>query len=151
MPCLSSSSLSLFIHPFSSSLPLQFGDKFSKWAPEKEVAPVITKSKYQQELEDWEAAENRVGRQAHKGKIGPRELARREYRLRQQVRYQQVYRVVMDAMEDVCKTELPESMFKECRPLYAFAERVTDFLIHGYYVDEVCEKIRLCEPGFFDA
>jgi hypothetical protein len=41
-------------------------------------------------------------------------------------------------------------MLGECRPLYAFAERVTDWLMHGYHVDEICTKISLCAAGFFD-
>ena len=34
--------------------------------------------------------------------------------------------------------------------MYAFAERITDWLIHGYHADEICSKIRMCVPGFFD-
>jgi len=44
----------------------------------------------------------------------------------------------------------PQSMYQECRPIYAFAERIADWLLHGYYVDEICERIKLCDAGFFD-
>jgi len=43
-----------------------------------------------------------------------------------------------------------QELVGECRPMYAFAEQITDWLMHGYYVDEICEKIRVCSPGFFD-
>jgi len=84
------------------------------------------------------------------GKLGDRERARRSYRISQQLRYQQLYHALMKSLEAVCKSELPQPMFQECRPMYAFAERIADWLMHGYYVDEICEKIRLCSPGFFD-
>lgn len=44
----------------------------------------------------------------------------------------------------------PQSMQEQCRPMFAFAERIADWLMHGYYPDEICEKIKLCKPGFFD-
>jgi len=53
-------------------------------------------------------------------------------------------------MDSTCKSEVPEVLLGECRPVLAFAERIADWLMHGYYVDEICEKIRVCEPGFFD-
>lgn len=87
---------------------------------------------------------------AERGKLGDRERARRSYRISQQLRYQQLYHALMKSLEAVCRSELPQPMFQECRPMYAFAERIADWLMHGYYVDEICEKIRLCSPGFFD-
>ena len=37
-----------------------------------------------------------------------------------------------------------------CRPAYAYAEVIVDYFLHGYHVDEICTKARLCKPGFFD-
>jgi hypothetical protein len=45
---------------------------------------------------------------------------------------------------------LLQSMKQQCRPMFAYAERITDWFMHGYYADEICEKIKLCAPGFFD-
>lgn len=42
-------------------------------------------------------------------------------------------------------------MRSHCRPLLGYAERVADWLMHGYYAEEICEKLRQCPAGFFDS
>ena len=104
------------------------------------------------------------------------------------MRYEQVYKAVVTAMEYVCKKGVPkvrrvcrppparvaeaappcavpaqlppphsprrtapapaplpaQIFWRECRPMYSFSERITDWLIHGYHADEICTKIRMC-------
>jgi hypothetical protein len=42
-----------------------------------------------------------------RGKVGIRARERNAYRLLQSLRYQQVYTVMMDAIEDVCNVDVP--------------------------------------------
>lgn len=34
--------------------------------------------------------------------------------------------------------------------MYAYAEQITDWFIHGYHIDEICLKLRLCPATFFE-
>ena len=44
----------------------------------------------------------------------------------------------------------PQVFWPQCKPMYAFSERIADWLMHGYHADEICSKLRMCIPGFFD-
>ena len=49
-----------------------------------------------------------------RGRVGERARKRAAYRLAQSIRYQQFYTVVMDAIEDVCSTEVPPVSSTKC-------------------------------------
>ena len=47
-------------------------------------------------------------------------------------------------------TRAAQVFWRQCKPMYAFSERIADWLMHGYHADEICSKLRMCIPGFFD-
>jgi len=84
-------------------------------------------------------------------KMSQREIARLEYRVEQNREFRLMYDHVMDALTDVCEGLVPPSQQRTCRDTYAHAPKLTELLIHGYQPDEICEMLRQCKDGFFDA
>jgi len=74
-----------------------------------------------------------------------------EYRLEQNQEFRLMYDHVMDALTDICEGLIPRDQQSACRDLYAHAPKLTELMMHGYQADEICESVRLCFDGFFDA
>jgi hypothetical protein len=68
-------------------------------------------------------------RYPERGKMGNRANERNAYRLLQSLRFQQVYTVMMDALEDVCNVDVPAVRLQKC---FFFVRKL--HILHHCYI-----------------
>jgi len=90
------------------------------------------------------------GRKVRIGRFTPRDYDRVDSQSEKSMEYQQMFKDLMDALDEVCFKDLPEEYAQYCSLPFNNGEALVEFYLHDYEDWEICTKIYSCLEGFYD-
>ena len=90
------------------------------------------------------------GRKVRIGRFTPRDYDRVDSQSEKSMEYQQMFKDMMDALDEVCFKDLPEEYAQYCSLPFNNGEALVEFYLHDYEDWEICTKIYSCLEGFYD-
>ena len=91
-----------------------------------------------------------AGRKVRIGRFTPRDYDRVDSQSEKSMEYQQMFKDMMDALDEVCFKDLPEEYAQYCSLPFNNGEALVEFYLHDYEDWEICTKIYSCLEGFYD-
>eukprot|EP00940_MAST-03C_sp_MAST-3C-sp2_P001658 g1658.t1 len=90
------------------------------------------------------------GKKMRVGRFTPRDFDRVDAQSEKSMEYQQMFKDLMDALDEICFKDLPTAYSQYCNLPYMNGEALVEFYLHDYEDWEICTKIFTCISGFYD-
>lgn len=90
------------------------------------------------------------GRKERVGRFTPRDYDRVDSQSEKSMEYQQMFKDLMDAMDEVCFRDLPAEYQQYCNLPFNNGEALVEYYLHDFEDWEICTKIYSCLAGFYD-
>eukprot|EP00940_MAST-03C_sp_MAST-3C-sp2_P001661 g1661.t1 len=91
-----------------------------------------------------------AGKKMRVGRFTPRDFDRVDAQAEKSMEYQQMFKDLMDAFDEICFSDLPASYSQYCNLIFHNGEALVEFYLHDYEDWEICTKIFTCIAGFYD-